>query len=326
MGYRHLTIDEREVILKMRAQEASMQQIGDSLGRSKGTISRELSRNISSTQDYKPHLAQWYYQQRRGDSKEPYRLEEDVFLRKYVEKKLTEYWSPEQISGRIRKDQGIQISPLTIYSWIYRNRTEGGTFYQYLRQSHRRRRKRRSGEDRRGQMPDRRMIDERPQVVNERKRIGDWEGDTVEGSKGSGLIATHVERKTRYTVAVKVADKSAETVTKATIAAMKKLPPEKVKTMTFDNGKEFAGFKELERGLDMRSYFTRPYHSWERGTNENTNGLLRQFFPKGMDFGTILQLDVDRALELLNNRPRKCLNYRTPTEVFWSKPRCCASD
>jgi IS30 family transposase len=326
MGYRHLTIDEREVILKMRAQEASMQQIGDSLGRSKGTISRELSRNISSTQDYKPHLAQRYYQQRRGDSKEPYRLEEDVFLRKYVEKKLTEYWSPEQISGRIRKDQGIHISPLTIYSWIYRNHTEGGKFYQYLRQNHHRRRKRRGSQERRGQIPDRRMIDDRPQVVNERKRIGDWEGDTVEGRKGSGLIATHVERKTRYTVAVKVADKSAETVTKATMAAMKKLPPEKVKTMTFDNGKEFAGFKELERGLDMRSYFARPYHSWERGTNENTNGLLRQFFPKGMDFGTILQLDVDRALELLNNRPRKCLNYRTPTEVFWSKPRCCASD
>jgi IS30 family transposase len=96
--------------------------------------------------------------------------------------------------------------------------------------------------------------------------------------------------------------------------------------MTFDNGKEFAGFKELERRLDMRSYFARPYHSWERGTNENTNGLLRQFFPKGMDFGTIIQLDVDIALELLNNRPRKCLNYRTPTEVFWSKPMRCASD
>jgi IS30 family transposase len=326
MGYGHLTIDEREVILKKRAQQASMQQIGDSLGRSKGTISRELSRNVSSTRDYKPHLAQRYYQQRRGDSKEPYRLEEDVFLRKYVEKKLTDYWSPEQISGRIRKDQGIHISPLTIYSWIYRNRVEGGEYYKYLRQSHRRRRKRRGSEDRRGQMPDRRMIDERPKVVNDRKRIGDWEGDTVEGRKGSGLIATHVERKTRYTVAVKVADKSAETVTKATMAAMKKLPPEKVKTMTFDNGKEFAGFKELERGLDMRSYFARPYHSWERGTNENTNGLLRQFFPKGMDFGTILQLDVDRAMELLNNRPRKCLNYRTPTEVFWSQPRCCASD
>ena len=326
MGYGHLNIDEREVILKMQAQQIGMRQIGERLGRDASTISRELRRNVSSTGEYKPHLAQRYYHKRRQASKAPYRLEEDVFLRAYVEKKLKEYWSPEQISGRIRKDQGIPISPLTIYSWTYRNRIEGGEFYTYLRQNHRRRRKHRRGEDRRGQIPDRRMIDKRPKVVNERRRIGDWEGDTVEGCKGSGFIATHVERKTRYTVAVKVADKSAPTVTKATISAMKNLPPEKVKTMTFDNGKEFAGFKELERGLDMRSYFARPYHSWERGTNENTNGLLRQFFPKGLDFGTILQLDVDMALELLNNRPRKCLNYRTPTEVFWSKPMCCTSD
>ena len=326
MGYGHLNIDEREVILKMRAQQVSMQQIGERLGRSKGTVSRELSRNVSSTRDYKPHLAQRYYEKRRQKSKEPYRLEEDAWLRGYVQEKLETYWSPEQISGRLNKDYDMDISPVTIYSWIYRNRTEGGEFYKYLRQSHRRRRKRRGGEDRRGQMPDRRMIDKRPKVANERRRIGDWEGDTVEGCKGSGFIATHVERKTRYTVAVKVADKSAASVTKATLAAMRKLPPEKVKTMTFDNGKEFAGFKELERGLGMRSYFARPYHSWERGTNENTNGLLRQFFPKGMDFSTVLQTDVDSALELLNNRPRKCLNYRTPTEVFWSKPMRCASD
>jgi IS30 family transposase len=326
MGYKHLTIDEREVILKMRAQQASMRQIGDRLGRSVGTISRELSRNVSSTHEYKAHLAQRYYEKRREASKEPYRLEDDEFLREYVEEKLKEYWSPEQISGRTRKDLEIYISPLTIYRWIYRNHAEGGEFYRYLRQNHRHRRKRRRGKDRRGQMPDRRMIDKRPKVVDERQRIGDWEGDTVEGRKGSGFIATHVERKTRYTVAIKVADKSAETVTRATIAAMKKLPPEKIKTMTFDNGKEFAGFKELEYELEMRSYFARPYHSWERGTNENTNGLLRQFFPKGMDFSTLVQLDVDRALERLNNRPRKCLNYRTPTEVFWNKPRCCASD
>jgi len=320
MGYRHLNIDEREVILKMRAEKTTMQQIGEYLGHSAGTISRELSRNVSSTHDYKPHLAQRYYEKRREASKEPYRLEEDASLREYVEKKLKQYWSPEQIGGRLHKEHGIDISSVTIYSWIYRNRVEGGEFYKYLRQSHRRRRKRCVGEDRRGQMPDRRMIDERPKVVNERRRIGDWEDDTVEGSKGNGFIATHVERKTRYTVAVKVDDKSADTVTRATLDAMRKLPPDKVKTMMFDNGKEFAGFKKLERGLDMRSYFARPYHSWERGTNENTNGLLRQFFPKGMDFGTIIQLDVDIALELLNNRPRKCLNYRTPTKVFWSKP------
>ena len=124
----------------------------------------------------------------------------------------------------------------------------------------------------------------------------------------------------------KVDDKSADTVAKATLEAMKKLPSEKVKTMTFDNGREFAGFKGLERGLGMRSYFAHPYHSWERGTNENTNGLLRQFFPKGVDFDQISPSDADRAVELLNNRPRKCLNYRTPTEVFWSKTKCCVSD
>jgi IS30 family transposase len=276
--------------------------------------------------EYKPHLAQRYYEKRRQASKAPYRLEGDAWLREYVRKKLQQYWSPEQICGRIQKEHRTDISVITIYNWIYRDRDAGGEFYKHLRQSHRRRRKRRVGEDRRGQMPGRRMIDERPDVVNERQRIGDWEGDTIEGRKGSGIIATHVERKARYTVAVKVADKSADSVTKATLEAMGKLPPAKVRTMTFDNGKEFAGFKELECGLGMRSYFARPYHSWERGTNENTNGLLRQFFPKGMDFGAVLETDVDRALELLNNRPRKCLNYRTPTEVFWSKPMCCASD
>ena len=326
MGYGHLSIDDREVILKMQAQQASMQRIGDRLGRSKGTISRELSRNVSSTKEYKPHLAQRYYEKRRDASKEPYRLEEDALLREQVQAKLKKCWSPEQISGKLHEDHGIDISPVTIYNWIYRDRENGGRFYAYLRQSHKRRRKRRASEDRRGQLPDRRMIDERPKVVDERSRIGDWEGDTVEGRKGSGFIATHVERKSRYTVAVKVDDKSADTVTKATLEAMKKLPPEKIKTMTFDNGKEFAGFKELERGLAMTSYFARPYHSWERGTNENTNGLLRQFFPKGMDFGTVRQTDVDIALELLNNRPRKCLNYRTPAEVFWSDPMRCASD
>lgn len=326
MGYGHLNIDEREVILKMRAQNISMQIIGDRLGRSKGTISREISRNVSSTLDYKPHLAQRYYEKRRQASKEPYRIEEDSRLRDYVQKKLKQYWSPEQISGRISKELKMNISVITIYNWVYRNRDEGGEFYRYLRQSHRRRRKRHTGDDRRGQMPDRRMIDKRPAVVDGRRRIGDWESDTVEGGKGSGFIVTHVERKTRYTVAVKVADKSSETITKSSIAAMSKLPPEKIKTMTFDNGKEFAGFKELEIGLAMRSYFARPYHSWERGTNENTNGLLRQFFPKGMDFRTISDSDVDKVALLLNNRPRKCLNYRTPTEVFWSKPVRCASD
>jgi IS30 family transposase len=322
MGYHHFNIDEREVILKMRAQQASLDEIGHRLNRPKGTISRELHRNISSTGDYKPHLAQRYYEQRREESKEPYRLERNSSLRSYVQTKLKKYWSPEQISDSIKG----KISPLTIYSWIYRDQASGGSLYRFLRRSHRWRRKRRRRPDSRGQMPDRRMIDRRPKAANQRRRIGDWEGDTVEGSKGTGFIVTHVDRKSRYTVAVKVADKSSEAINRAICARMKFLPADKIKTITYDNGKEFAGFKELERTLGMRSYFAHPYHSWERGTNENTNGLLRQFFPKGMDFRTITQTDIDKVEELLNNRPRKCLTYRTPNEVFWSKPKRCASD
>ena len=135
MGYEHLNIDEREVILKMRAHGQSMRQIGDEMGRNAGTISRELSRNISSTHDYKAHLAQRYYEKRREASKEPYRLEDDEFLREYVEEKLKDYWSPEQISGRLKKDLEMHISPLTVYSWIYRNHAEGGEFYRHTRRT-----------------------------------------------------------------------------------------------------------------------------------------------------------------------------------------------
>lgn len=326
MGYVHLNIDEREVILKMQAQNASMQQIADRLSRSKGTISRELYRNTGSAGDYKPHLAQRYYQKRRLASKEPYRIEDDRWLGSYVRTRLKRYWSPEQISGRLQSDHNIDISHVTIYSWVYRKIAAGCRLAKYLRQSHRRRRKRRCGQDGRGQIPDRRMIDKRPNIANGRKRIGDWEADTLEGRKGKSLFATYVERKARYTAAVKVIRKSADIVTFMTIDTMKKLPSEKVKTITFDNGREFAGFKELEQKLNMKSYFAQPYHSWGRGTNENTNGLLRQFFPKGMDFDNVSQQELDKKVELLNNRPRKCLNYRTPNEVFWGKTKCCDSD
>jgi len=326
MGYRHLSIDEREVILKMLAQQSSLQTIGSALGRDPGTISREVRRNIHSSGEYRPNRAQQMYHRRRAESKEPYRLEEDAWLGNYVLGKLKRYWSPEQISGRLQRDRGIVVSPGTIYRWIYRDHAGGGgTLWRYLRRHHRRRRRHR-GSERRGQIAGRRMIDRRPKVVEARRRIGDWESDTVEGGKGKGLLATHVERKSRYTVAVKVSDKSAPTVTRATVKAMRRIPAGKRKTMTLDNGKEFSGFAQIERRLDIRTYFAHPYHSWERGTNENTNGLLRQFFPKGTDFTQVMDSEVDRVQRLLNNRPRKCLGYRTPAEVFWAKPKCCASD
>jgi IS30 family transposase len=326
MGYRHLSIDERDVILKMVAQQSSLQTIGAALGRDPGTISREVRRNIHSSGEYRPNRAQQMYERRRAESKEPYRLEEDAWLGNYVLGKLKRYWSPEQISGRLQRDRGIVVSPGTLYRWIYRDHAGGGgTLWRYLRRHHRRRRRHR-GSERRGQIAGRRMIDRRPKVVEARRRIGDWESDTVEGGKGLGLLATHVERKSRYTVAVKVSDKSAPTVTRATVKGLRRIPVQKRKTMTLDNGKEFSGFAQMERRLGIRIYFAHPYHSWERGTNENTNGLLRQFFPKGTDFTQVTDSEVDRVERLLNNRPRKCLGYRTPAEVFWDKPKCCASD
>jgi len=326
MGYKHLNIDERESILKMFSEQKNITHIAELLGRNKGTISRELSRNRSSTGEYKPHLAQRYYNKRRAESKHPYRLEQNGKLRQYIRKKLKQYWSPEQIAGRLKRDHKIDISPVTIYSWIKREKSEGGRLYKFLRQSNRKRRKRYGSQEKRGQIPDRRLIDQRPKVVNERKRIGDWESDTVVGKGRGSYIASHVERKSRYIVIAKMKDKSTKSMNLAIRCAFRKIPADKLKTMTFDNGKEFAGFKELEKLLGMRSYFANAYHSWERGTNENTNGLLRQFFPKGTDFHQVSHLLLYKVAELLNNRPRKCLNYRTPAEVFWRRKICCASD
>jgi IS30 family transposase len=322
MGYRHLTIDERESILKMRSEQKNMTDIADHLGRSCGTISRELSRNISSTGEYKPHLAQRYYRKRRTESKEPYLLEENGRLRRYVVGKLKKYLSPEQISGRIeidyRDDNRMRVSPLTIYSWIQRDKGVGGKLYTYLRQGHRKRRKKYGSLRNQGQIPDKRPICERPKSVDSRKDIGHWEGDTVVGKSHGSFVTTHVERKSRYLLIGKVNDKTADSVNATTRQLFRKIPKSKRKTMTFDNGKEFARFKELEKSVGFCCYFADPYSSYQRGTNENTNGLLRQFFPKGTDFNEISKGEIDKVAALINNRPRKCLNYRTPHEVLWS--------
>lgn len=320
MGYGHLSIDEREVILKMRENDKTLEEIGYKLGRSRSTISRELQRNVSSTGEYKAHLAEKYYQRRREQSKGPYRLNYEPLL-KYVKSNLEQYWSPEQICGKMEleypENSAMRTCPSTIYRWIRDDRKADGKYFKRLRLGLRKRRKRYGSTENRGQIPDRRMIDQRPKVVEKRNRIGDWESDSVVGRKHKSYIATHVERKTRYTQAAKLASKSAEDYTAATLEIFDKIPSAKVKTFTVDNGKEFANFKEMEKGLNAKVYFANPYHSWERGTNENTNGLLRQFFPKGTDFNLVSQKEIDTAVNLLNNRPRKCLKYRTPAELFW---------
>jgi len=322
MGYKHLNIDDRESILKMRSEQKNLTHIAELIGRNKGTISRELSRNLSSTGEYKPHLAQRYYNKRRDGSKQPYRLEQNGRLRQYVRNKLKQYLSPEQIAGRIKTDYSdnpqMRVSPSTIYGWIQRDKKTDGKLYKFLRQGHRKRRKKRGNLNTQGQIPDRRPISERPKAVDKRQELGHWEGDTVVGKSNGSFIATHVERKSRYLLVGKTDDKSAESMNAITRRVFRKIPQSKRKTMTFDNGKEFAGFKALEKSVGFCCYFADPYSSYQRGTNENTNGLLRQFFPKGTDFNEISEKEIDKVAALLNNRPRKCLNYRTPHEVLWS--------
>jgi len=322
MGYKHLNIDERESILKMRSEQKNLTHIAELIGRNKGTISRELSRNLSSTGEYKPHLAQRYYNKRRDASKQPYRLEQHGRLRRYVGNKLKRYFSPEQIIGRLEidypDDSKMRVSSLTIYNWVQRDKKAGGKLYKFLRQGHRKRRKKRGSLNTQGQIPDRRPISERPKAVDKRQELGHWEGDTVVGKSNGSFIATHVERKSRYLLVGKTDDKSAESMNAITRRVFRKIPQSKRKTMTFDNGKEFAGFKALEKSVGFCCYFADPYSSYQRGTNENTNGLLRQFFPKGTDFNEISEKEIDKVAALLNHRPRKCINYRTPHEVLWS--------
>jgi IS30 family transposase len=229
-------------------------------------------------------------------------------------------WSPEAISGRLKveytSDTQMRISHETIYRWIYLDSRNKGDLHRHLRRRHKyRRRQKRYGSGRRF-IPGRISIDQRPSIVDTRERFGDWEGDTLEGGKGSGGLATHVERKCRYLLAAKLTDKKAATMTQQSITSFRKTPRILRQTLTVDNGKEFSNFKELEKRTGLKVYFADPYAAWQRGTNENTNGLLRQYFPKGTDFRNIPEKDIAIVVKKLNNRPRKCLNYQTPHEVF----------
>jgi len=193
--------------------------------------------------------------------------------------------------------------------------------YTHLRRHHKKRRKQRRYGSCRGLIPGRVNISERPEAADNRKRFGDWEGDTLEGAKGSGGIASHVERKSRYLVAAKLSDKSAETMTTASAMAFRRVPKLMRKTLTVDNGKEFAHFKQLEKKTSFSIYFADPYSAWQRGSNENTNGLIRQYFPKGTNFKDTINKDIALVVKKLNHRPRKSLNYQTPHEVFYSAIR-----
>lgn len=322
MSYSHLSAHERYVLSHLKLFALSHREIGRRLGRHHTTIGRELARNSSVHRALGPYWyetaqrwaeARWRFARHR-------RRAANSRLRGYVVRGLCRHWSPEQIAGRLElehdADPGMRISPETIYQWTYADAAEGGRLYRCLRRRHRRRRRQKRFGPTRGLIPGRVGIELRPEIVAQRARFGDWEADTVEGGKGRGGIASHVERKSRYLLTAKLGDKKAVTFAEQTIRAFRKIPRDCRQTLTADNGKEFAQFKRIEEKTGLTVFFADPYAAWQRGTNENTNGLLRQFFPKGCDFHAVSNQDLAKATRALNHRPRKCLDYRTPHEVL----------
>lgn len=319
-----LTMDERYVITHMRAAGFSCASIASRIGRHRGTICRELKRNRDALGGYHYSSAQIIARDRRSQASQRYKLD-DSPLGDRVRLNLMWRWSPQQIVGRLRREHGddaaMRVSEETIYRWIYRRHQLGERWHEWLRRRRPRRKRRIPGERRlRGQIPGRVGIEQRPAVVERRSRFGDWESDTLEGGKGTGVMVTHVERKSRYVRLGLLTDKRSATLSDATGRLLRDLPAELRRTLTADNGKEFSDFAAMERRLKLRIYFANPHSPWERGTNENTNGLLRDYFPKGSDFSRLTAREVAQAQRMLNNRPRKCLNYRTPLEVLNDLP------
>lgn len=314
MSHKHFTIEERESILEYLVLGFKNSEIALNLGRSRSSIGRELSRN-SIKGKYSPHRAQQNYFERKRNCGAKKKLENSELLID-IQTKLEKGWTPEQISGRAKEDKIFNISFKTIYLSI-----KAGLLSENVEKLLPRKGKRKQNgvKETRGGIPDKKMIDERPPEADERSQVGHFESDTIIGSGKRGAIMTYVCRKSRFLIAELMIDRKANTFNQATIESFKYLPEDLPKTFTSDNGKEFSKFKELEKKLRVKCYFANPYHSWERGTNENTNGLLRRYFPKGTDFSELTKEEVNKAVWAINNRPRKCLGFKTPLEILRSE-------
>jgi len=304
MNYTHLTREERYQIYALKKAGHTQSEIATVLERSASTISRELTRNCGR-RGYRPKQAHGKAVERRAVNAR--RIDEATW--QLAEEMLAQEWSPEQISGH------APISPETVYQRIYADKRAGGSLWKSLR-CQKQRKKRYGKTERRGIIPNRLSIEDRPAIVEARSRIGDWEADTIIGKNHRQAIVSIVERKSGFTLIRKVERKTAQAVTAAMTALLGPYRS-KVHTVTSDNGKEFSGHEEIAAALKADFYFAHPYASWERGTNENTNGLIRQYFPKSRDFTTITQQEIDLAMERLNNRPRKRLGFQTPSQVFF---------
>ena len=325
MKNKHLTIQERETMQFMLWEKKSIRMIAKKLNRPPSTVSREIERNLPPERRvYAPRLAHQRALEKRKSRGRKDRLKNEK-VRNYVIFYLKKKWFPEQIAGRIQSDLNQKISHEAIYQYVYYQIHRQGYGYlkpncEDLRIYLRRKRKRRVSKGaRRCQRvfkPKGTIIDERPTIVEERKRIGDWESDTVESKDYKPGINTLVERQTGLVFISKLFDKTSKSTTTAIVKRLNLLPEKARQTITFDNGTENSNWQELERKTNIKTFFCHSYSSWERGTNENTNGLIRDYFPKKTDFTKIPDREIKRVEHELNNRPRKRLNYKTPLEVF----------
>lgn len=318
MSYTQLSADERLELYQLKQKQLSHRAIARQLGRSPSTISRELKRNQNQAGIYLPDSAQVKMQQRRQAAKTAFGSIPSKIITQ-LKARLRQYHSPQQIAGRLHREGHSTLSHETIYQMIYRDYEGMGVYARYLRQSHIRRHKRGSKQGKRGVIANRVGIEQRPSIAKQKTQIGHWEGDTVIGGNHLGAIATHVDKASKFLVARVMKTRTAAEMNRVSIAAFSQMSAEQRRTFTFDNGKEFSGHEQMAKALNVKCYFANPYHSWERGLNEHTNGLIRQFFPKGTNFKIVKQQQVDHVVDLINHRPRRSLDYRTPHEVFWGQ-------
>ncbi len=327
MSYQHFTPESRNQLSALLRAKVLKKNMAEILAKHRTSVWRERKRNFdnSTMMNYDARNAKRLTFERRIRANSRFKkIENNPRLEKEIIKRLKQYWSPEQIAGRLKLENNNKtiINKDTIYKYIYEQHPNLIKYLRHQKCKYRRKRGTKIREKQREETKKVR-IDQRPQIIEQRARLGDWEGDTIVGGEKTTAILTHVERKSGYLLADKLIEAKAKNVKEATIRKFLKLPKRKRFSITYDNGGEFAEYELTGRQTETQIYFAYPYHSWERGTNENTNGLIRQFYPKKTPFKNIAQKQLDYVVSLINNRPRKRLNYFSPKEVF---NECCTLD
>jgi transposase, IS30 family len=313
MTYRQLSPEERYMLAALRRQGFSQAEIARSLGRHRATVCREVRRNSSRRGHYRPSKAQERANGRRSRARRNQRFSTEDFA--LVDELLCRQWSPEQVAGYLRRKGRLWISHETIYRHVWRDKKQGGLLYTHLRGARKRRRKRYGASDSRGRLAGKRMIGERPPEVEARREVGHWEVDTVLGAGSKDCIVSLVERKSGLVLVGKLPDRTKESFNRRVIRLIRQKAGA-FATITADNGTELHDYKKIEERTGVAFYFARPYHSWERGSNENANGLIRQYLPKGVSMAGLSQRQCNSIARKLNTRPRKRHGFRTPLECY----------